>query len=136
MTTITLRPITPDNWVLIADRTKDVIKTGGEWVSSLDMEDALSQIEGVAESAVVGLPDERWGERPHALIVLKPGYSLTAEGIKEGLQSRVEHGELHKWYVPDRIAFVPEIPKTSVGKIDKKRIRSEMKDLLLGTVNA
>ena len=127
--------ITPDNWVLIADRTKDVIKTGGEWVSSLDMEDALSQIEGVAESAVIGLPDERWGERPHALIVQKPGYDLTAGGIKETLQSRVERGDLHKWYVPDRIIFVPEIPKTSVGKIDKKLIRSTMKEKILGTVN-
>ncbi len=128
--------ITPDNWVLIADRTKDVIKTGGEWVSSLDMEDALSQIEGVAESAVIGLPDERWGERPHALIVQKAGYALTADGIKAGLQLRVERGDLHKWYVPDRIVIVPEIPKTSVGKIDKKLIRSTMKDLILGTVNA
>lgn len=127
--------ITPDHWVLIADRTKDVIKTGGEWVSSLDMEDALSQIDGVAESAVVGLPDERWGERPHALIVQKPGYELTADGIKAGLQARVERGELHKWYVPDRIIIVPEIPKTSVGKIDKKLIRSTMKDQILGTVN-
>lgn len=128
--------ITPDNWVLIADRTKDVIKTGGEWVSSLDMEDALSQIDGVAESAVVGLPDERWGERPHALIVQKPGYDLTSGSIKEMLQSRVEQGDLHKWYVPDRIVFVPEIPKTSVGKIDKKLIRSTMKDQILGTVDA
>ena len=123
--------ITPDNWVIIADRTKDVIKTGGEWVSSLDMEDVLSQVEGVAESAVVGLPDERWGERPHALIVQKPGYTLTATGIKACLQAKVDRGELHKWYVPDRIVFVPEIPKTSVGKIDKKRIRSEMKDVIL-----
>ncbi|UFH54418.1 fatty acid--CoA ligase [Spirosoma sp. KNUC1025] len=123
--------ITPDNWVIIADRTKDVIKTGGEWVSSLDMEDALSQIEGVAESAVVGLPDDRWGERPHALIVQKPGYNLTPEGIKTCLQAKVERGDLHKWYVPDRIVFVPEIPKTSVGKIDKKRIRTEMKELIL-----
>ncbi len=125
--------ITPDYWVLIADRTKDVIKTGGEWVSSLDMEDALSQIDGVAESAVVGLPDERWGERPHALIVQKAGFSLTSEGIKSGLQAKVDLGELHKWYVPDRIIIVPEIPKTSVGKIDKKKIRTEMKDLILGT---
>lgn len=119
--------ITPDNWIIVADRTKDVIKTGGEWVSSLDMENVLSQIEGVAESAVVGLPDERWGERPHALIVQKPGFSLTAEGVKAGLQAQVDRGELHKWYVPDRILFVSEIPKTSVGKIDKKRIRSEIK---------
>ncbi len=125
--------ITPDNWLMIADRTKDVIKTGGEWVSSLDIEDLLSQVEGVAEAAVVGLPDERWGERPHALIILKPGYSLTAEGIRAGLQSKVDGGDLHKWYVPDRILFVTEIPKTSVGKIDKKKIRSEMSEQILGT---
>ena len=125
--------ITPDRWIIVADRTKDVIKTGGEWVSSLDMENILSQVEGVAESAVIGLPDDRWGERPHALIVQKPGYNLTSESVKAGLQAQVERGELHKWYVPDRIVFVPEIPKTSVGKIDKKRIRSEMKALILGT---
>ncbi len=125
--------ITPDHWIVIADRTKDVIKTGGEWVSSLDMEDALSQIEGIAESAVIGLPDDRWGERPHALVVQKPGYSLTTEGIKAYLQAKVERGELHKWYVPDRILFVPEIPKTSVGKIDKKKIRNEMKELILSS---
>lgn len=119
--------ITPDDWIIVADRTKDVIKTGGEWVSSLDMENVLSQIDGVAESAVVGLPDDRWGERPHALIVQKPGFSLTAEGIKAGLKAQVDRGELHKWYVPDRIVFVSEIPKTSVGKIDKKRIRSEIR---------
>lgn len=120
--------ITPDNWIHIADRTKDVIKTGGEWVSSLDIEDLLSQQEGVAESAVVGLPDDKWGERPHALIVLKPGYAetITPDTIKAGLQARVNSGELNKWYVPDSITFVAEIPKTSVGKIDKKRIRSEM----------
>lgn len=124
--------ISPDYWIVIADRTKDVIKTGGEWVSSLDMEDALSQIEGIAEAAVIGLPDDRWGERPHALVVQKPGYSLTSESIKTALQHKVEQGELHKWYVPDRIILVPEIPKTSVGKIDKKRIRSEMKELIVG----
>ena len=125
--------ITPDNWIVVADRTKDVIKTGGEWVSSLDMEDVLSQVEGVAESAVIGLPDERWGERPHALIVQKPGYTLTAEAIKADLQAKVARGELHKWYVPDRILFVSEIPKTSVGKIDKKRVRGEMKDAILAS---
>jgi fatty-acyl-CoA synthase len=127
--------ITPDYWVIIADRTKDVIKTGGEWVSSLDMEDVLSQIDGVAESAVVGLPDDRWGERPHAIIVQKPGYDLTADGIKAQLKAKVERGDLHKWYVPDRIVFVLEIPKTSVGKIDKKRIRTEMKALILGEIS-
>lgn len=125
--------ITPDYWVIVADRTKDVIKTGGEWVSSLDMENVLSQIDGVAESAVIGLPDDRWGERPHALIVQKPGYSLTADGIKADLNAKVERGSIHKWYVPDHIVFVSEIPKTSVGKIDKKKIRSEMKEVILAS---
>ena len=120
--------ISPDYWITIADRTKDVIKTGGEWVSSLDMEDALSEIDGVAEAAVVGLPDDRWGERPHALVVQKPGYTLTSEGIKAGLQDKVNKGELHKWYVPDTILIVPAIPKTSVGKLDKKRIRTELNE--------
>jgi len=124
--------LTPDNWLQIADRTKDVIKTGGEWVSSLDIEDLLSQVEGVAEAAVVGFPDERWGERPHALIVQKPDAGLTVSGIKASLQAKIDQGHLNKWYLPDQIVFVPEIPKTSVGKIDKKRIRSEMKTLILG----
>ena len=126
--------VSPDFYVTIADRVKDVIKTGGEWVSSLDIENLLSQIDGVAEAAVVGLPDERWGERPHALIVVKPDYQdkLTPESIKAALQAQVASGEIHRWYVPDRIKFIAEIPKTSVGKIDKKRIRTELKDLILG----
>jgi fatty-acyl-CoA synthase len=125
--------ITPDNWVIIADRTKDVIKSGGEWVSSLAIENLLSQVEGVAESAVVGFPDEKWGERPHALVVLKPDFMgrVTSETIKTALQSQISNGEINKWYVPDRIVIINEIPKTSVGKIDKKRIRSEMKALIL-----
>jgi fatty-acyl-CoA synthase len=118
--------ITPDNWVQIADRLKDVIKTGGEWVSSLDMENVLSQLEGVAESAVVGITSERWGERPHALVVQKPGYELTEAGIKQQLQAQVDKGELNKWYVPDGVHIVSAIPKTSVGKIDKKLIRVEL----------
>lgn len=125
--------MTPDYWLLIADRTKDVIKTGGEWVSSLDIENLISQLDGVGEVAVVGLPDERWGERPNALIVQKPGSSLTADGVRQTLQERIESGHLNKWYLPDHILFVTEIPKTSVGKIDKKRIRSEMKDQILSS---
>jgi fatty-acyl-CoA synthase len=123
--------MTPDYWLLIADRTKDVIKTGGEWVSSLDIENLISQLDGVGEVAVVGLPDERWGERPNALIVQKPDFDLTADGIRQTLRERIESGHLNKWYLPDHILFVTEIPKTSVGKIDKKRIRSEMKDQIL-----
>ncbi len=124
--------ITPDNWVQIADRTKDVIKTGGEWISSLEIEDLLSQQEGVGEAAVVGLPNEKWGERPYALIVAKAGASPSPDAIRAALQAKAERGELNKWYVPDRVVLVSEIPKTSVGKLDKKRIRVEMKDLLLG----
>ncbi len=123
--------ITPDHWVQIADRTKDVIKTGGEWVSSLDIEDVLSQQPGVAESAVVGLPDEKWGERPYALIVLKAGATTTATEIQDSLRAMARQGTLNRWYVPDRVVIVSEIPKTSVGKIDKKKIRSEMRDVLL-----
>ncbi|RYF73302.1 MAG: fatty acid--CoA ligase, partial [Cytophagaceae bacterium] len=112
---------------------KDVIKTGGEWVSSLEIEDLLSQIDGVAEVAVIGLPDEKWGERPHAIIVPKPDYKDTLQPhmVKAALQARVDRGELNKWYVPDRIIFVVEIPKTSVGKLDKKRMRTEMKEEIL-----
>ncbi len=121
--------ITPDNWVIISDRTKDVIKTGGEWVSSLDIEDLLSQIDGVAEAAVVGFPDERWGERPYALVVKKANATLTSDDITAALQKKVEQGDLNKWYIPNRVVLVPEIPKTSVGKLDKKKIRSDMRDL-------
>ncbi|TAF66280.1 MAG: fatty acid--CoA ligase [Cytophagales bacterium] len=125
--------ITADNWIQIADRAKDVIKTGGEWVSSLEIENIISQIEGVAEVAVIGLPDPQWDERPHALVVLKPEYTekLTAEGVKTHFKPLIDSGKLNKWYIPDKVVFVKEIPKTSVGKIDKKLIRSEMKDLIM-----
>lgn len=117
-------------YLTISDRVKDVIKTGGEWICSLDIENILSQIEGVSEVAVVGMPDVRWGERPYALIVPKSGYSetLSAEKIKEQLMGLVQSGKINKWYVPDQISFVTEIPKTSVGKIDKKKIRKDLKE--------
>ncbi len=117
-----------DYYVTITDRLKDVIKTGGEWVSSLDIENIFSQIEGVAEVAVVGLPDERWGERPYAVVVVQPDFaqSLTKESILQKLNDEVEAGTIKKWYVPDNIVFVDAIPKTSVGKLDKKKIRGEM----------
>ena len=120
--------IDPDYFVMISDRVKDVIKTGGEWISSLDIENIISQIPGVAEVAVVGLPDEKWGERPHALVVVKPDFvsQLSADYIKQKVACRVDEGELNKWYVPDRILLVSEIPKTGIGKIDKKRIRKEL----------
>jgi fatty-acyl-CoA synthase len=118
--------ITPDNFIQIADRAKDVIKTGGEWVSSLELENYIAQVEGVAEVAVVGLPDEKWSERPNALVVKKPDADVSVNKIMVHLQELVIDGTLNKYYLPDKIAFVAEIPKTSVGKIDKKKIRTEL----------
>ena len=116
----------PNNVITIKDRIKDVIKTGGEWLSSLDLENMISQHPSVAGAAVVGVPDEKWGERPHALVSLKPGTEATAEDIRKHLQSFVDAGEINKWAIPERIDFVDDIPKTSVGKINKKLIRDQL----------
>ncbi len=113
------------NYFKITDRIKDVIKTGGEWISSLELENLMSKHEAVSEVAVVGIPDERWSERPYAMVVLKEGASATADDLKNFLQQFVDDGTINKWTVPSRIDFVAAIPKTSVGKIDKKRIRAE-----------
>ncbi len=117
----------PDNTLVIKDRIKDVIKTGGEWLSSLDLENLISQHPAVAGAAVVGVPDEKWGERPHALVVLKPGEDASLEDIQGHLQQFVDAGEINKWAIPEQIDFVEDIPKTSVGKINKKLIRDQLK---------
>jgi len=116
----------PDNTITIKDRIKDVIKTGGEWLSSLDLENLISQHSAVAGAAVVGVPDEKWGERPHALVTLKPGEQASAEDIQNHLKQFVESGEINKWAIPEHIDFVEDIPKTSVGKINKKLIRDQL----------
>ncbi|WP_137818091.1 fatty acid--CoA ligase [Pseudomonas sp. 2FG] len=110
----------------IRDRIKDVIKTGGEWISSLELEDLISRHAAVREVAVVGVPDPQWGERPFALLVVREGQELDAKGLKEHLKPFVEQGLLNKWAIPTQIALVTEIPKTSVGKLDKKRIRLDI----------
>ncbi|WP_311971511.1 fatty acid--CoA ligase [Pseudomonas baltica] len=110
----------------IRDRIKDVIKTGGEWVSSLELEDLTSRHPGVREVAVVGMADAQWGERPFALLVLRDGQTLDAQSLKAHLLPFVELGLINKWAIPSQIAVVGEIPKTSVGKLDKKRIRVEV----------
>ncbi|MDD0841929.1 fatty acid--CoA ligase [Pseudomonas sp. Gutcm_11s] len=110
----------------IRDRIKDVIKTGGEWLSSLELEDLISRHPAVREVAVVGVPDPQWGERPFALLVLREGQSLDAKGLKEHLKPHVEQGCINKWAIPSQIALVTDIPKTSVGKLDKKRIRLDI----------
>lgn len=118
----------PDHTLTIKDRIKDVIKTGGEWLSSLDLENMISQHPAVAGAAVVGIPDEKWGERPYALITLKPGESASEEDIQKHLQAFVDSGDINKWAIPSQMRFVEDIPKTSVGKINKKLIRDQIQD--------
>ncbi|WP_404465846.1 fatty acid--CoA ligase [Vreelandella aquamarina] len=114
-------------FLAISDRIKDVIKTGGEWLSSLELESYISQCPGVAEVAVIGVADDKWGERPAALVVpsdLKQ--PPTVEAIQGFMEQFVAQGKLNRWGVPSLIRIVDEIPKTSVGKLDKKRIRTEI----------
>ncbi|MEE4095353.1 fatty acid--CoA ligase [Pseudomonas viridiflava] len=110
----------------IRDRIKDVIKTGGEWISSLALEDLCSRHAAVREVAVVGVPDPQWGERPFALLVVREGHELDARILKEHLKPFVEQGHINKWAIPSQIALVTEIPKTSVGKLDKKKMRLDI----------
>ena len=110
----------------IRDRIKDVIKTGGEWISSLELEDLISRHPAVREVAVVGIADERWGEAPFALIVLRDGQALDAAGLQAHMMPFVEQGRINKWGIPRSIALVNEVPKTSVGKLDKKVIRLQI----------
>ena len=115
-----------DGAIEIRDRIKDVIKTGGEWISSLELEDLISRHPAVREVAVVGVPDERWGETPFALVVLHEGKSLDAAGLQTHMLPFVEQGRINKWGIPRQIALVTEVPKTSVGKLDKKVIRLQI----------
>ncbi len=119
--------VDPDGYIQIVDRLKDVIKSGGEWISSLELENLISLHPGVQEVAVIGVPDEKWGERPLAVIVPKPDFAgkLSGDDIAEHLQPYVADGTIIKWAVPERYEFVEAIPKTSVGKIDKKVLRAD-----------
>lgn len=112
----------------IRDRIKDVIKTGGEWISSLDLEDLISRHPAIREVAVVGIADPQWGERPFALLVVREGHEIDAKQLKEHLKPFVELGHINKWAIPSQIALVTEIPKTSVGKLNKKQIRLDISE--------
>lgn len=118
--------IDEEGYLQITDRIKDVIKSGGEWISSLDLENLMSQHEAVLESAAISIPDEKWGERPLVIVVLKSEYKdkLTGEDLCRFMKRFAEEGKLSKYGVPDRYQFVDEIPKTSVGKIDKRALRN------------
>ena len=115
--------ITPDGYLTLTDRAKDVIKSGGEWVSSVDLENAVMAHPAVAEAAVIGVPDQKWDERPLVAVVVREGQQVTAEELREFLT-----GKVAKWQLPENWTFVDEIPKTSVGKFDKKRLRSAHAD--------
>lgn len=125
-----LATINSNNSINITDRIKDVIKSGGEWISSVQLENIITSHEAVAETAVIGIPDEKWSEKPFALIVLKPDMNLTHDELKNYLKQYTDSGILSKWAIPQSIKFVSEIPKTSVGKINKKLIRNQMAENL------
>jgi fatty-acyl-CoA synthase len=116
--------------VQITDRSKDVIKSGGEWISSVELENQLMSHPDVIEAAVIAKPDERWSERPLCCVVLRDGAEPDAGGLLEHLRPRVA-----RWWLPDEFAFIDEVPKTSVGKFDKKVLRARLaEDELHGRV--
>ncbi|UCH30534.1 MAG: AMP-binding protein, partial [Myxococcales bacterium] len=106
-------------YVQITDRSKDVIKSGGEWISSVELENEIIAHPEVAEAAVIGVPDEKWDERPLACVVRKEGSMISPEPLRAYLEDKVA-----KWWLPERWTFIEEIPKTSVGKFDKKVLRT------------
>jgi fatty-acyl-CoA synthase len=110
--------ISPDGFLVLTDRAKDVIKSGGEWISTVDLENHLMAHPDVIEAAVVGVPDPRWQERPLASVVLRDGAETTAAELREFLS-----GHVVKWQLPERWAFIKEVPKTSVGKFSKRTLR-------------
>ncbi len=116
--------IDKDGYLKITDRLKDVINSGGEWISSLELEDVIGQHEAVSEVAVIGVPHEKWGERPLALVVLYEEFKgkVTEDDLKKHLKKYVDKGIITKYAIPDKIEFVDQIPKTTVGKINKKEI--------------
>jgi fatty-acyl-CoA synthase len=104
----------------LVDRTKDLIKSGGEWIGSVELENEIMAHPKVAEAAVIAIPHEKWVERPLACVVVKPGETLTAEEVIDHLRPRVA-----KWWLPDAVEFIDEVPKTSVGKFSKKTLREK-----------
>jgi fatty-acyl-CoA synthase len=107
-------------YVKLVDRTKDLVKSGGEWISSVDLENEIMSMEGVSEAAVIAIPDEKWSERPLACVVPEDGVELTREAVLSHIASRVA-----KWQVPDDVVFIDEVPKTSTGKFSKKTLREK-----------
>src|SRR5271166_6158729 len=120
-----------DGAIHIVDRIKDIIKSGGEWVSSIQIEDIISEKSGVVKAAVVAVKDEKWGERPTAIVIVEPGFAggsaeAAQEAIRAHVRAYVDKGIISKFAVPDRVAIVKELPLTSVGKVDKAALRERL----------
>jgi fatty-acyl-CoA synthase len=120
--------IDPDGFLQVVDRRKDVIKSGGEWISSIDIENMMVGHPDVAEAAVIGLPHPKWGERPLLVVVAKPGRSPTREALLAYLGDK-----LAKWMLPDDVVLVPELPHTATGKLLKTKLRDQFADYKLPT---
>jgi fatty-acyl-CoA synthase len=110
----------------VSDRLKDIVKSGGEWISSINLENLIMEKPGVQRVAVIGVKDVKWGERPLALILLEPEHmgKMSADEIRLHVASYVERGLISKIAVPEHVAFVDDMPLTSVGKVDKKKLRA------------
>jgi fatty-acyl-CoA synthase len=121
--------IDPDGYMQITDRSKDVIKSGGEWISSIDLENIAVAHPAIAEAAVIGVRHPKWDERPLVIAVKKPGASVTREDLLEFYQ-----GKVAKWWVPDDVTFVEQLPHTATGKLLKTRLRQDYRDYKLPTV--
>jgi fatty-acyl-CoA synthase len=112
--------ISANGYVRLVDRTKDLVKSGGEWISSVELENAIMSHPDIAEAAVIGIPDEKWSERPLACVVPKDGAEITLDELKGFLAERVP-----KWWIPNDLEIIDEVPKTSVGKFSKKTLREQ-----------
>jgi fatty-acyl-CoA synthase len=123
--------IDEEGYVKITDRVKDLIKSGGEWISSVDMENELVSHPAVLDAAVTGVSHPKWEERPIALVVLRP--EQKGKVSKEDILAHLGRKKFAKWQLPEAVLFVDAIPKTSVGKIDKKAIREQYKDIYMGS---
>ena len=121
----------PDGTMQITDRAKDVIKSGGEWISSVELENAAVGCAGVAEAAAIGIPHPKWDERPLLLVVKKPGAEVSADQVRDHLSSHVA-----KWWLPDEIVFVESLPHTATGKLLKTALREQYKDYRFGSAAA
>ncbi|MET3471504.1 fatty-acyl-CoA synthase [Novosphingobium sp. 1529] len=128
MHTQDIATIDPDGYIRIRDRLKDVIKTGGEWIDSIQLEELVATAEGVVEVAVVAMPDAKWGERPLAVVVVRPGAALTLETLNAPIEAAISQGTITRYAKLERFAVVEGLPRTSVGKIDKKLIRATHAD--------